>query len=232
MDDSNILINEKNIKDLLSEFSDTLNQNRDVIIRNINKKLEENLLRLSNLISIKDNDIYKYNKIQYNLGVNIEEELDIKLSPYVGLRDLILGQADFVKRQNDISKFVTMYTRPANNDSEDEYWLYCIVSNQKLLPTFIAKLATVFINQDNYLLNVQKICAEQGTISDEGDLWVDKHSGYTITQIDFDNEEGFTEEGYKMTSRSIMEADLGSVIIDSQKQNISKFENSRNRKNI
>ena len=92
----------------------------------------------------------------YHEGHEVHKDLEQKLSPYVGLRDLILGQADFVKRQNDISKFVTMYTRPANNDSEDEYWLYCIVSNQKLLPTFIAKLATVFINQDNYLLNVQR----------------------------------------------------------------------------
>lgn len=230
LENSNLLINEKNIKELLSEFSDTLNQNKDVIIKNINKKLQENMIRLPNLINIKDNNIYKNNQIQYNLGLNIEEDLDRELSPYIGLRDLILGQGDFVKRQNDISKFVTMYTRPANNDSEDKYWLYCIVSNQKLLPTFIAKLATVFINQDNYLLNIQKICAEQGTISDEGDLWVDKHSGYTITQIDFDNEEGFTEEGYKITSRSIMEADLGSVIINSGKQNVSKFENPETEK--
>ena len=40
--------------------------------------------------------------------------------------------------------------------------LYCIASNVKLLPTFISKLADVYVNDGNYFLELQRIAAQQG----------------------------------------------------------------------
>ena len=66
-----------------------------------------------------------------------------------------------------------------------------------MLPTFISYLANVYISNGNYIDEVNRICTIQGTISDDGDMWVDKHSGYIIKRIEFDTDEGFTEEGFK-----------------------------------
>ena len=45
------------------------------------------------------------------------------------------------------------------------------------------KLADVYINKGDYQTELDTICAEQGTISDDGNNWVDKYSGYTIKNI-------------------------------------------------
>ena len=118
-----------------------------------------------------------------------------------------MGQSDFVKKQNDIAKFVRSFTRPAN-DGEDEWWLYCNDTNVKLLPTFIYKLASAFIDGDNYMTVIEEICALQGEKSDDEAYIVDKYSGYNIKAIQFDVSEGYTEEGYKIKSRDVLEAEF------------------------
>ena len=62
----------------------------------------------------------------------------------------------------------------------------------------------------------------KGTISDDGDAWVDKHSGYVITAIDYDTEEGYTEEGFKAKSRELLEADLGEALLQSGRKNLPR----------
>ena len=47
--------------------------------------------------------------------------------------------------------------------------------------------------KNSYNDEYEKICAEQGTLSDDGNAWVDKYSGYVIGRIDFDTEEGYDE---------------------------------------
>jgi hypothetical protein len=138
------------------------------------------------------------------------ERVEVTGSPHEPLRDLILGQADLAKRQVDIAKFVAYYTRTAN-DSEDQYWLYCIDTGYKLLPTFIARLATVFNERGDYIQTLADICKDQGTISDDGDSWVDKHSGYTIMAIGFNSEE--ETFGASAVGRDVLEVDLGESII-------------------
>ena len=220
--DSAILIQNDNVKQIIDEFDATLSIGKNEIVSRINKELKQNMMRAKSLSDIHKFKLFKNNNINYNYGLKFEDN-DITLSPYLSIRDVILGQGDFIKRQHDIVKFVALYTRPAS-PTEELYWLYCIKTNTKLLPSFIAKLAIVFNENLDYLLAIRKICAEQGTISDEGDAWVDKYSGYTITQIDFDSEEGFTDEGFKLVSRSIMEADIGqSIMTLSDKKN--KYEN-------
>ena len=183
----------------------------------ISMNYELALQRVLMLKEILVNNTLKYNNEKQKIGSSVNT-VDIQRSPYEELRDYILGQGDFVKRQTDISEFISKFTRPANKD-EDTYWLYCMETNVPLLPTFFQKLSSAFINGNNYNDTLRQICTEQGALSEEGSLWVDKYSGYTITVIDYDNEEGYTEAGFKIKSRDLLEADFGDRIVqDSSKK--------------
>ena len=100
----------------------------------------------------------KHNNYQYNLGLSVVDEIKGKVvSPYSKLRDLIMGQNDFIKKQNDIVQFVSLYCYEGNslvpnvNDGEMEniWWLYCKETNTKLLPKFHYMLASTFINNNS-----------------------------------------------------------------------------------
>lgn len=204
-----------NLNQIMNEFDKDLIISQSKINSKITDAINDAFSRVGVLNTIEIENQMKYNNQHYGLSLTAEEIM-VQSSPYDKLRDLILGQGDFVKRQTDISRFVAYYTRPST-DAEDKWWLYCTASNVKLLPTFVAKLADAFNNKDNYFMAIQKICAEQGEISDDGDSWVDKYSGYIITAIDFDNEEGYTDAGSKITSRGLIEEDIGDTIVKSGK---------------
>ena len=221
-DAAETIIKNNNLKQLLHEFDDKLMQNKSQLEKYINTQLENALKRSLPLIQLNHNKQYKYNNQQYEIGGGVEIN-NIPISPYEKLRNAILGQGDFVKRQTDIGNFVNLFTRPPNDD-EDKYWLYCISSNIKLLPRFLETLSSAYtISINNYIQAIATICKTQGELSDDQDCWVDKYSGYTIVPIDFNDEEGFTEEGFKIQSRQIMEVDAGEALtqIDVKKQ---KFE--------
>ena len=59
------------------------------------------------------------------------------------------------------------------------------------------------------------ICAEQGTLSDDGDKWIDKYSGYTIKSIDLNEEEGYDDSGFKLQTKALLEEDAGNILLDS-----------------
>lgn len=153
----------------------------------------------------------KYNNQKVLIG-DTSEDYDVVVSPYSKLRNLILGQADFVKKQNDIIRFANTYTREPIED-EDEHWMYCVETNTKLLPSFFVRLAEAFISGQNYNDEYEKVCAEQGTLSDDGNAWVDKYSGYIIGRIDFDTEEGYDEQGFKINTRDLLEEDISKKIM-------------------
>ena len=80
------------------------------------------------------------------------------------------------------------------NEKESPFWLYCQETNIPLLPLFLYQLAKVFLeNQDKYSFAMDHIIKEQGVLSDDGEKWVDKHSGYTIKEIDFADDAGFNQ---------------------------------------
>ena len=133
----------------------------------------------------------------------------IERSPHASLRDTILAQGDFAKRQANIGAFVARFTRSAaEGTDEDPWWLYCADSGLKLLPSFLASLADAFLSDQDYLAAARQICATRGTISDDGEAWVDKYSGYAIVPIDYDDDEGYTEAGFRIQTRAVLEVDL------------------------
>jgi hypothetical protein len=162
------------------------------------------------LIFLNNKRIIKHNQDILSIS-KLVNTYDIVSSPYSKLRDLIIGQKDFVKKQNDIIRFTNQYTREAI-EGEDSHWRYCKEKNIKLLPLFYYILAKAFISGNNYYETFEKICAEQGTISDDGDAWVDKYSGYVIGKIDFDLEEGYDEQGFKINTRELIQKDISEKI--------------------
>ena len=106
----------------------------------IMKVTENSRGRLNSLINIKKNNLLKYDLIKSKLGGEANEVI-VEVSPYADTLSLILAQGDFVKRQHDISRFVNYYTRPAGGE-EDIWWLYCLSTGVKLLPTFTSSIPT------------------------------------------------------------------------------------------
>jgi hypothetical protein len=133
-------------------------------------------------------------------------------SPYALLRDEIISQKDFSKKHRDIVKFASKYTRPSTVD-ENPYWFYCITSGIKLLPVFLVRLGDAHMTGNDYEYVLNRIASEQGTMSGNGSHIVDKHSGYIIMSRPFDTSDGYTDEGFKDISRSIIEDDITDVIM-------------------
>lgn len=201
---------------LLNEFD----KRYEVSVEELEKKLEDNIAYHLNMLKqsriLRDIQLYKANNLAYTIG-NSANKNDIIMSPHLQLRDLILGQDNFTKKQQDIVTFVRTYCRSpmVSELSEHHAWLYCKDTNTKLLPISLSELADVFTNGGNYNQKLEELCHSNGMLSDDGDSIVDKYSGYILRKIDFSSEEGFDEAGFRITSRDIMEKDLGTVVLES-----------------
>jgi len=208
------------MKDIMTEFDKKYEQTREEAESKMKSLMEYYKTNIEKLVAIETFNRFKYNKQKYQLGLQSDAEKgeDILVSPFFKLRDLILGQPDFVKKQFDIMRFCLEFTREANLNSytteEDAHWRYCIKTNAKLIPVFLYDLASVYEedNPEKYYLKMEEIIKLQGVLSDDQDALVDKYSGYVIKKRDFDIDEGY-EEGFKKKSREMMEADAGDAIL-------------------
>jgi hypothetical protein len=197
-------LDKNNIDELLKSFDLKYNISIEEIKGKINNEYENSKYMLNKIHNInKDFDenvnnlLLKFNK------VNSDSFLK---SPNESLRDRILAYPDIIKKNYYIRIFAKNCLRYANSE-ENIHWLYCKKINIKILPLFLLKLANVFDNKAQYLIELDTICSEQGTISDDNSYWVDKHSGYIIKRIEFNNDEGYDESGYKLNTKEILETD-------------------------
>ncbi len=208
-------IEQKILAEMIKEFDMKYQITKDKFLDFLNKKFDYDLHNLTRLTNLSNLNFYKYNDRKYQIGIegdkNNEMDYEVVVSPNASLRDMILGQGDYVKKQHDIMKFVNAYTRRANPVlEEDPHWLYCIKTNEKLLPTFFETIATAFIQHtasgtiSQLTTVIDAICKERGT--EHGDVCVDKYSGYTIKRIEHSTDEGFDEAGFKIT-RDLLETD-------------------------
>lgn len=198
---------------LLSEFDKRF----EITLEELEQKLEDNIayhLKMLNKTSmLKEIQLYKANNLAYNIGM-LANNSDILVSSHIELRDLIMGQDNFTKKQSDIIKFCRLYCRePLESINEDNNWLYCLDTNTKLFPKTILILANTFINNNNYNEKLNQLCHTHGVI--DGNNIVDKYTGYTLRKLDFSSEEGFDEKGFMISSRDIMERDIGTVVMES-----------------
>lgn len=189
------MLNEyKNIKDL--EYK---TQTKKLLLT-----LKYNLEKLPYLKIYNNKKKYKYNHDYQSIASKLEK-MDVDVSPYKPILDKIISIQDISVRSKYIIKFVNNYTREAHSN-ENEYWYYCIKTGVQLLPSFLFKLATVYEqNKDHYYDELEYICQVQGTISEDGNSFVDKHSGSIIKLIQYNTDEGYDQHGFKIKSRDILE---------------------------
>tara|TARA_B110000046_G_scaffold139137_2_gene145514 strand:+ start:12835 stop:18774 length:5940 start_codon:yes stop_codon:yes gene_type:complete len=217
-------------KQVMTEMIEKFDNENTLSNAQLLKKLTDKLTYSSNSITyiqkLLYNDQLKNDIYKRKLGEQLQH-IDVGISPNTELMGLILAQQDFVKKQGDILLFISKKCRPAQTtNNESEYWYYCLETNTKLLPTFFGTLANAFAS-NTYNEVLEEISARRGDISDDGDKVVDKHSGYTIKRKEFDDSEGYDETGYKLVSRSILEDDIGDIIINTSTDPI-KATRSRN----
>jgi hypothetical protein len=221
-------IQNKLLKNILSEFDEKYKITKEEFEKEIKSNFDYYASIIDVLSNIEYNNMLKYNNQKYRLAENIDETKSMKpISPYTSLLNLILSQSDFVKKQNDIIRFVNTYTRPPIadafgplNEIENIHWLYCIKTNIPILPIFKYNLASVFItNNSEYRAYLDQTISKIGKLSDDGDSWIDENSGWCIVKVDFDIEEGY-EEGFKVSSRGLLEEDAGNKILSSSTTNI------------
>ena len=225
-DYGNELVKQELIKEMFDEFDSeyikNMNDTKDIINELWKTKLE----RLTKLRNINRNLLYKYENDKLKI-INTNDDNEIIVSPYSKLLDIIMGQSDFSKKQHDIVHFVKKFTRPMNSkidiittcnvcDGPCSFWLYCIDTNIKLLPTFIHTLASVFVENGDYYHVINEIKNSQGIEID--DKIVDEHSGFEIEKIALNTDEGYDEAGFKAQTRDIMEKNVGDILFESPKQ--------------
>ena len=156
----------------------------------LNFELESDMTRakLASMNSRKIKSELKYNEEKRIYGA-LETQKDVAgqaVSPYTKLRDKILSEPDLNFKYRAMQLFIQKYTKRGL----DTNWFYCIETSVKLIPIFFNKLADAYLRTNNYEVVVDMICKDQGTLSDNGDKWVDKFSGYIIKEINFEEEYG------------------------------------------
>ena len=219
------------LKQIIDQFDKKYDISKQELSSKINSEVEYFTKTFDKLQSLKRKEFLKYNNEKHKLGISIENEVKNQIvSPYAKLKELILGQTDFVKKQIDIIKFKNAFCRPGDpnipnlNDGEmeDEWWLYCIKTNTKLMPLFYYELANAYINNNrNYERTLDFLKKTIGKQSDDGDSWVDVHSGEVICKIDMDVSEGY-KDGFVDKSRDIIEKDIAEVIMEGKIEKKSK----------
>jgi hypothetical protein len=202
-------------KRLLKEFDGRFIESLETVQETLKRKIEYNMRLIKKSRMLDEINSHRYNRIAFELGKYAKAE-DILKSPHLELREKILGQADFVKRQTDIVRFAEMFCRDAmvNELGENQFWLYCIDTNTQLLPTFFRDLAQEFLSNGNYQRKLDEICRKQGVMSDDGDSTVDLHSGYVIRKNDLIQEDGFDDNGMKIITHEVIEKDAGQQLLE------------------
>lgn len=178
---------ENDRKRILKEFDDRIELSVAELKEALGKNLKKHLRRLQLSYRLRDIQTIKTDIMIYELYGKRPNAYEFLSSPYAKLRDMILTQGDFAKKQQDILRFIDSFCRKAMTDElkEDANWYYCKETNVKLLPAFFYSLAYVFTTGGDYSRKQDELCREIGILSDDGSSIVDKHSGYIIRHIDF-----------------------------------------------
>jgi len=211
-----------------NEFDKRYSVNVEELEKELDEKIQYDLKFMKKLFLLNEIKLYRQSRLAFALG-NMADVEELVFSPYLKLRDLVMGQDDFVKKQYDICRFVENYCREPMVDNLDENpnWLYCKETNTKLFPFSIHELAKSFVRGADYSNKLDLLCNSVGILSDDGDSIVDKHSGFVLRKIDFSAEEGFDETGFRITTHDLIEKDLGTVAMEAmqKKKEIRIFEN-------
>ena len=217
------IVHESNER-MLSEMNNRLNMSVAEMEEELEKDINKYKKAVYHTAVLRELYLYKQNTTALNLanaGGDIEEKLT---SPYAGVLDMILSLNDFVRQQKDIVWFYTEYCREPL-PKEEQGWMYCKETNLKLLPGFLYVLAVEFIEGGDYQYVMDKMCAD-AELSDDGDYYVDKATGYPIKKRDLVEEDEYDDAGFKLTTHAIMEKDLGEMVVEALAKKVRIFDNA------
>ena len=204
-------------KKMLEEFDHRYVESIESLTDSLKTRLMNSLRNIQARRRLKEIQSKKYNDIAVNLGKFAKaSDENAAVSPYEKVRDLILGQNDFVKRQTDIIQFYNLYCRDAMvaELGENFYQIYCKETNTPILPTFLYVLAKAFVSGDNYMQKVAEICKTQGLLSDDGDSWTDRYTGYEICKIELMEEQGYDDAGFRIITSEVMAKDTDEELVE------------------
>ena len=95
---------------MVKEFDNRINLSLNEIEEKVKAQLIKDLKRINSIMRIKENQKNSMNNFALELSKGYLES-DIVISKHIKLRDCILEQTDFVKKQYDILKFVDLFAR-------------------------------------------------------------------------------------------------------------------------
>lgn len=212
---------------MVKEFDNRINLSLNEIQEKVKAQLTKDFKRINSIMRIKENQKNSMNNFALELSKGYLET-DIVISKHIKLRDCILEQTDFVKKQTDILRFVDLFCREPFQEAElkeHQYWYYCKDTNTKLMPICYILLAQAFVN-GTYNEKLEELCSSVGRLSEDQDSIVDQHSGYELRKRDYINEDEYTSEGFKVTRHDLLEEELEMKI--SKALNKPVFENKEN----
>lgn len=161
------------------------------------KRRNKMMSKLKNLKENKLRQLLKYNSQKYEyqqLFDNLGYEILQNYSSHTNLLHIILGIDDLERKYTLIQRFISLYAI----DNGDEKWFYCASTNIKLIPKYLQKLSDAYLLYNNHDSMIKEICHLEGHLSEEGDAWIHKESGFVIKKIDFDTNYGYDENGFKI----------------------------------
>lgn len=190
------------------------NRQNDKIAESIEKHKEmvfDKLIRhVSSILHETASLEHRNNYIKYSLGLDVKMN-EAGVSPYAKYVDMIISYPEMKRRYELIISFCSspIICRVAKPD-ESQYWIYCATTNTKLIPSFFFQLANAWIAGENeYNTTMDAILNERKAVDDNNVSWIDKYSGYEIRKINFDVDEGYSEEGFKINTRAVLQEDEG-----------------------
>jgi hypothetical protein len=189
---------EQHLRIIIENVKSEIDLDASEIDNQLELKLQNDLVYLSQLYKIQQRQLT--NTTQNKISDLLIEDIALS-SPYSKVLYAILSQTDFSLRLHNIYKFYKNYTV---SDLSNPYMYLCKDTHIPILPSFLVKLSEAYSN-GKYIEVVEQICKEQGELSDDGDKWVDKHSGFTIKMTDLNTEEGYDPSGYKKSTRATLE---------------------------
>ena len=200
------------MEEIVSNFEHQFHYSNAELKKINNQMYKYHLSNIERIRDVKEQQKLKYDMFKIALANQLEKR-EIKQSPYAKIRDYILQQQDLALKSEYILEFVNKYCylgggwSPTETIDTSDHWYYCNETDLVLLPSFFVDLANCFINKQNYVEELNKICARRGILSDDGGYIIDKYSGYIIRHIDFDDAEGYDKGGFKIVHHDIIEKD-------------------------
>ena len=175
-------------KDSINDFDKDIIMKKAAFKEMMLKQYDQHVLQLSLTKEHKNNQFVKQSRLLYKIGTRYISS-DTEVSPYLDIFHSILNIKDLDTKYSNLIKFCANFTRDANLlvEGESPHWKYCVKTNLKLVPFFMYRLAVSYHTTKTYAQELSNICndTKNSAISDDGDKFIDKNSGYVIKEIDY-----------------------------------------------